>query len=106
MAEGKVEAPDQRTGYEAAKPAGGDREFRDQPKGLRESDLVEGRGERLNLIPSQAVEKEVRDDEVVRRVCRLPLAGVSAECADAGGVGAGSAPTRGQHFGARVRRAG
>src|ERR1019366_1002805 len=102
MAEGPVEAPDQRTGDETAKPAGGDCEFRDQPEGLRGNGFADGCSEGLNLFRGQAIEEKVRNDEVVRWVCRLPLAGVSAECADTGGVGAGAAQQGRKHCGACV----
>ena len=63
-AEGEVERGDQQPGRDGGK-SGGNGEFGDEPKGVGSEAGTDGMGEREDLVGWEAVEEEVRNDEVV-----------------------------------------
>jgi hypothetical protein len=101
-AEGAVEGGDKGAGDEAAEGVWGDGELGDYPLGLGSGCDAEGCGEEVDLGGGEAVEEEVGDDEVVRRVGRVESAGVGLVGADTRAVAAGALEQGAEHGGAGV----
>ena len=100
--ESSIEQPNQRARNEPAKPSFRNRELRDNPDSRIGDNAAQPRRQRATLFRRQAVEKEMRSHQIVRRILWLPFARVFATNRNPPPVCFRTAQQSAEHCGASV----
>lgn len=89
-AKGPIESGDQRSSYRAAIPPGWHGEFRNNPDSVFDACTLQMRCKVPHLVYGQAIEKEVRHDEVIVTTDRFESTSICKVHAQASAIGAGA----------------